>query len=44
MDLYAEDLADYIYQENDVDKKRTLLLEVEAGNQEAHGRTGKGES
>ena len=30
MDLYAEDLADYIYQENNVDKKRALLLEVEA--------------
>lgn len=30
MDLYAEDLADYIYQESDVDKKRVLLLEVEA--------------
>ena len=30
MDLYAEDLTDYIYQENDVDKKRALLLEVEA--------------
>lgn len=30
MDLYADDLADYIYQENDVDKKRALLLEVEA--------------
>ena len=30
MDLYAEDLVDYIYQENDVNKKRTLLLEVEA--------------
>lgn len=31
MDLYADDLTDYIYQENDVDKKRALLLEVEAG-------------
>ena len=30
MDLYADNLADYIYQENDVDKKRALLLEVEA--------------
>ena len=30
MDLYADDLADYIYQENDVDKKRALLLKVEA--------------
>ena len=30
MDLYAEDLTDYIYQENDVDKKQALLLEVEA--------------
>lgn len=30
MDLYAEDLTDYIYQENDVDKKRALLLEGEA--------------
>ena len=30
MDLYAENLADYIYQENDVDKKRALLLNVEA--------------
>ena len=29
MDLYADNLADYIYQENDVDKKRALLLEVE---------------
>lgn len=30
MDLYAEDLTDYIYNENDVAKRRALLLEVEA--------------
>lgn len=42
MDLYADDLADYIYQENDVDKKRALLLKVEAEIKKAHGRTGKG--
>lgn len=30
MDLYAENLTDYIYREKDVDKKRILLLEVEA--------------
>ena len=26
MDLYADDLTDYIYQENDVAKRRALLL------------------
>ena len=36
MDLYADDLADYIYQENDVDKKRALLLEV-ASDFSLHG-------
>ncbi len=30
MDLYANDLTDYIYQENNIDEKRALLLEVEA--------------
>lgn len=30
MDLYADDLTDYIYQENDIKKKRALLCEVEA--------------
>lgn len=42
MDLYADNLADYIYQENDVDKKRALLLEVEAEIKKLNGRTGKG--
>lgn len=42
MDLYADDLADYIYQENDVDKKTGIVIESGSGNQKAHGRTGKG--
>ena len=41
MDLYAEDLTDYIYQENDVDKKRALLLEVEAGIKKLMGEQEK---
>ena len=42
MDLYAEDLTDYIYQENDVDKKRALLLEVEAEIKKLMGEQEKG--
>ena len=42
MDLYADDLADYIYQENDVDKKRALLLEVEAEIKKLMGEQEKG--
>lgn len=42
MDLYAEDLADYIYQENNVDKKRALLLEVEAEIKKLMGEQEKG--
>ena len=42
MDLYADDLTDYIYQENDVDKKRALLLEVEAGIKKLMGEQEKG--
>lgn len=42
MDLYAEDLTDYIYQENDVDKKRALLLEVEAEIKKLMGKQEKG--
>ncbi len=42
MDLYAEDLVDYIYQENDVNKKTDIAAGSGSGNQEAHGRTGKG--
>ena len=42
MDLYAEDLVDYIYQENDVNKKRTLLLEVEAEIKKLMGEQEKG--
>ena len=42
MDLYADDLADYIYQENDVDKKRALLLEVEAEIKKLIGEQEKG--
>ncbi len=42
MDLYAEDLADYIYQENNVDKKRALLLEVEAEIKKLMGEQDKG--
>ena len=37
MDLYAEDLADYIYQESDVDKKETCFaVGSRSGNQKAH--------
>lgn len=42
MDLDAEDLADYIYQENNVDKKRALLLEVEAEIKKLMGEQEKG--
>ena len=42
MDLYADDLADYIYQENDVDKETGMYTGSGSGNQKAHGRTGKG--
>ena len=42
MDLYADNLADYIYQENDVDKKRALLLEVEAEIKKLMGEQEKG--
>ena len=42
MDLYAEDLTDYIYQENDVDKKQALLLEVEAKIKKLMGEQEKG--
>ena len=42
MDLYADDLADYIYQENDVDKKRALLLKVEAEIKKLMGEQEKG--
>ena len=42
MDLYADDLTDYIYQENDVDKKRALLLEVEAEIKKLMGEQEKG--
>lgn len=42
MDLYAEDLVDYIYQENDVNKKRTLLLEVEAEIKKLMGEQERG--
>ena len=41
MDLYADDL-NYIYQENDVDKKRALLLEVEAEIKKLMGEQEKG--
>lgn len=42
MDLYADDLTDYIYQENDVDKKRALLLEVESEIKKLMGEQEKG--
>lgn len=42
MDLYAEDLPDYIYQENDVNKKRALLLEVETEIKKLMGEQEKG--
>ena len=42
MDLYAEDLTDYIYQENDVNKKRALLLEVESEIKKLMGEQEKG--
>lgn len=42
MDLYAEDLTDYIYQENDANKKRALLLEVEAEIKKLMGEQEKG--
>ena len=42
MDLYAEDLTDYNYQENDVDKKRALLLKVEAEIKKLMGEQEKG--
>ena len=42
MDLYAEDLTDYIYQENDAHKKRALLLEVEAEIKKLMGEQEKG--
>ena len=42
MDLYAEDLTDYIYQENDVEKIRTLLLEVEAEIKKLMGEQERG--
>lgn len=42
MDLYAEDLTDYIYQENNVEKKRALLLEVEAEIKKLMGEQERG--
>ena len=42
MDLYAEDLTDYIYNENDVAKRRALLLEVEAEIKKLMGEQEKG--
>ena len=42
MDIYAEDLTDYIYNENDVAKRRALLLEVEAEIKKLMGEQEKG--
>lgn len=42
MDLYANDLTDYIYQENDTKKKRDLLCEVEAEIKRLMNRQEKG--
>ena len=42
MDLYANDLTDYIYQENDMKKKRALLCELEAEIKRLMNRQDKG--
>lgn len=42
MDLYANDLTDYIYQENDMKKKRALLCELEAKIKRLMNRQDKG--
>lgn len=42
MDLYANDLTDYIYQENDMKKKRALLCELEAETKRLMNRQDKG--